>query len=125
MSCSGGMLHAARRQTGQQRAVASRRVMTGVRSGTWVGGLLGEERTHPLHVEQHESAGAVRRDVKPARASRSSRVTPGPWPAESQSCLPFTFTFRALSRRFYPKRLTISTFVRKNKKRNNISLSLQ
>ena len=35
-----------------------------------------------------------------------------------------TFTFRAFSRRFYPERLTISTFVRR-KRNNNLSLSVQ
>ena len=35
----------------------------------------------------------------------------------------FTFTFRAFSRRFYPKRLTISIFLRR--KKNDISLSVQ
>ena len=33
----------------------------------------------------------------------------------------FTFKFRAFSRRFYPKRLTIRTFVRR-KRNNNTSL---
>ena len=36
----------------------------------------------------------------------------------------FSFTFRAFSRRFYPKKLTIITFVRR-KRNNNISLSVQ
>ena len=35
----------------------------------------------------------------------------------------FTFTFRAFSKRFYPKQHTISTFVRR--RRNNLSLSVQ
>ena len=37
--------------------------------------------------------------------------------------LSFIFTLRAISRNFYPKRLTVSTFVRR--KRNNLSLLVQ
>ena len=40
------------------------------------------------------------------------------------SLFTFSFTFRAFSRRFYPKRLIISTFVRR-KRHNNISLTVQ
>ena len=54
---------------------------------------------------------------------------PNPYPLTPNSLFSnmpfktFTFTLRAFGRCFYPKRLTISTFVRR--RNNNISLSVQ
>ena len=44
-----------------------------------------------------------------------SLVVGGYWIWRAISFKTFTFTFKALSRRFYKKRLTISTFVRRKK----------
>ena len=81
-------------------------------------------RPAPLTVRPAWAPATCAPAAQEVATSSSTRESAGPTAQSKHSSNPIIFKFRAFSRRFYPKRPTIRTFVRRNRN-NNLSQLVQ